>query len=395
MSASFRRIVVACAALAIAQTAQGQLVLDWDPNAGTPGAQGGTGNWLTTITPWLTGGTNQSWVDGAEAIFGGTAGLVTLDSAATANRLTFNTAGYTLQGAGTLTLAGSAGIFVNAATATIALSMAGTNGLVVGSTGTLTLDAPQMYTGLGDFGSVKLGAAGSLNPASSLRVNVDFDMTDHLQSVDLLTGGGTILLGNGTLTVGSQGGSSTFTGTITGTGGLTKTGNGTFRLSSSPTPSSYTGPTTVNGGVLESAGGVPDQSIVTLANASGVEFRLVTSAEVIGGLAGGGSNGGFLNLNGRTLTVGNNTTDAVFTGGTTSSVLGGSLIKVGSNTQTVGQFNATGQVTVNGGTLRMNTSGSGAFNLILANAAGVVLDVNGGTIQPGNISGGGSLGGTV
>lgn len=66
---------------------------------------GGTGTW-NTANNWdaALDGTNASWVAGDDAIFGGTAGTVTLSGATSARSLTFNTDGYTITG-NTLTLA--------------------------------------------------------------------------------------------------------------------------------------------------------------------------------------------------------------------------------------------------------------------------------------------------
>ncbi len=70
------------------------------------------------------------------------------------------------------------------------------------------------------------------------------------------TGGITLTTSTGqpvTLTVGSTGLSSTFAGTIKGSGSLVEQGNGTFTLSGSET---YTGATVVSGGVLQLLGSV-------------------------------------------------------------------------------------------------------------------------------------------
>ena len=79
-----------------------------DPGDGT--SFGGLGTWNATLKNWDNGATHQAWANATTdtAIFGGaTSGVVTLGSAVTANGLTFNTAGYTVSGANTLTLAGT------------------------------------------------------------------------------------------------------------------------------------------------------------------------------------------------------------------------------------------------------------------------------------------------
>jgi len=66
-------------------------------------------------------------------------------------------------------------------------------------------------------------------------------------TIGSLEGTGAVLLGGNTLTVGSNNLTTTFSGSATGSGGLTKIGTGTLTLSGL---SNYTGATTVNNGTL-------------------------------------------------------------------------------------------------------------------------------------------------
>ena len=77
------------------------------------------------------------------------------------------------------------------------------------------------------------------------------DLNGNNQTIATLTGSGAVTLGAGTLTV-NNAVPDAFTGTITGTGGLTKTGAGTLTLGAggAAVQASYTGVTTVNAGVL-------------------------------------------------------------------------------------------------------------------------------------------------
>jgi autotransporter-associated beta strand protein len=63
------------------------------------------------------------------------------------------------------------------------------------------------------------------------------------QSISSLAGAGSVTLGTATLTTGGNSSSTTFSGAISGTGGLTKIGAGTLTLSG---VSSYTGATNIN-----------------------------------------------------------------------------------------------------------------------------------------------------
>ncbi|HEV2330390.1 MAG TPA: autotransporter-associated beta strand repeat-containing protein [Verrucomicrobiae bacterium] len=104
--------LIVCGA-AIAVTASAQQSLTWDP--GKSGGSGGTGTWdLNTSANWYNGTSDVNWFDNSAlgantAIFGGTAGTVTLNSSVSASNLLFNTTGYAINGSGTLTL-GAGGI---------------------------------------------------------------------------------------------------------------------------------------------------------------------------------------------------------------------------------------------------------------------------------------------
>jgi autotransporter-associated beta strand protein len=86
------------------------------------------------------------------------------------------------------------------------------------------------------------------NASITLNGNAVLDISSHNApgvTIGSLAGVGSVLLGANTLTIGSNNQSTTFSGVIQGTGGLTKTG--TLTLTGSNT---YTGNTTVTAGVL-------------------------------------------------------------------------------------------------------------------------------------------------
>jgi autotransporter-associated beta strand protein len=124
--------------------------------------------------------------------------------------------------------------------------------------------------------------------------------TSNLQ-IGSLAGGGTVTLGGNSLTVGGSNSNSSFTGTLTGSSGITKVGTG---LQTFAYPN-YSGPTTISAGTLQLGDGthtfsVPTGTIVdngTLAIAipSGATLTYSNAITGSGGLT---LIGGILNLSG-------------------------------------------------------------------------------------------------
>ena len=131
---------------------------------------GGTGTWDTTTTNW--GGLAWGNTNTDEAIFGGTAGTVTINTGTgvTANRLTFNSTGYSINGnvaADVLTLAGTtpAANVGTGLSATIDAIIAGSAGLVKDGAGTLVLNGANSYTGTTELvsGTLVIGHVDALS----------------------------------------------------------------------------------------------------------------------------------------------------------------------------------------------------------------------------------------
>ena len=84
----------------------------------------------------------------------------------------------------------------------------------------------------------------------TLNGNAELDISTHNApgvTIGSLAGEGLVLLGTNTLTIGSNNQSTTFSGVIQGSNGVTKSGTGTLTLTGNNT---YTGNTTVTGGAL-------------------------------------------------------------------------------------------------------------------------------------------------
>jgi fibronectin-binding autotransporter adhesin len=111
-------------------------------NTTTGAGLGGAGIW-GSASNWFEGVGDVPWTAGSDAVFHGTAGVVTLASPQSANSLTFKSNGYTLTGS-TLTLGTSpANYTVDAGlTATIASAIAGSATMTKAGAGTLILSNP-------------------------------------------------------------------------------------------------------------------------------------------------------------------------------------------------------------------------------------------------------------
>ena len=146
------------------------------------------------------------------------------------------------------------------------LPSSSTAGWGQGLTGTQLFLMTRGYRGRGKHhrqrrsGWVAMAARSSLPRTSSggtasitLNGNAELDITMHNTpgvTIGSLNGAGSVLLGANSLTIGSNNQSTTFSGVIQGTGGVSKTGSGTLTLSGANT---YTGGTTVSAGVLNVA----------------------------------------------------------------------------------------------------------------------------------------------
>ena len=133
-------------------------------NASTGANLGGSGIWSFADANWWDPslGTLQTWTNGSDAVFRGTAGAVTA-STISANSLVFNTTGYSVN-AGTLTMIGAATFNVDTGvTATISSTIAGTNTMVKLGAGTLILaNTNNLNTATNSAGGWRIEGGGTL-----------------------------------------------------------------------------------------------------------------------------------------------------------------------------------------------------------------------------------------
>ena len=239
----------------------------WDGVAGpknNAAINGGSGVWQNSTgnDNWTdaNGLVNAAYSDASFAVFGGTAGTVTVDNslgAVSAAGMQFAANGYTLTG-GAITLTGPQAVIRvgdgSAAgagfVATINAALSGSAQLVKTDAGTLVLGGTNNYTGgtAINGGTLQIASDASLGAASG---GVSFDGGTLATSATLTSNRTVALAGTGTIATANA---TTFTlaGALSGTGALTKAGAGTLLLTGDS--SGYAGATHVAAGTLAVTG---------------------------------------------------------------------------------------------------------------------------------------------
>ena len=327
---------------------------------------GGTGTWDAATTNWTNdaaGTTNQAWVAGDNAFFGGTGGTVTLGADQPVGDITFTSNGYTLSN--------NVLIFANLVNSyTVATGHTAQITSTVGQSGGITTNA---LTKLGE-GKLILSGSGK---------NYTGDTTISAGTLEIRNGPlrGNVI-NNAALIVSNFSGSSTFSTTISGTGSLTKIGGGSVVLSGANT---YTGGTTLSAGTLSLSGGaaLADTGAVTV---NGGTLNILAH-ETIGSLAG---TGGIVHLNTGGLTVDDDNSTHY-----SGVILGANaLTKQGTGTLTLSGANSyTGATTISAGTLQIGNGGTtgtlGSGNV--TNNSALIFNRSDALTYAGDISGTGTL----
>ena len=241
-------------------------------------------------------------------------------------------------------------------TFTVTSALTGAGGLIKDGNGVLVLTAANSYNGSTTVGNGTLKLGGSherLPDSSALTVfsGATFDMATFNETIGSLAGSGNVI-DNGSLVLGVDGTSTTFSGQISGTGRITKTGAGTFELYGI---NSYAGSTTISGGTLSGD---------SIAN-SGSNSAFGRGNFTI-------SNGATLQYTGntastnRTIAIGTGgATIDVYNSGTTLTVSGAitgfpeTLTKTGDGKLTITASNTFGNPFIYGGTLSANSIANG------------------------------------
>lgn len=373
------------AALAMPGRSTAASSLTWDADGTAGGSTGGTGTWSTSTALWNKSGTMVSWVNANSdiAIFGGTAGTITLGEAITAGGLTFNTDGYTLVGNGsTLTLGGSVTVTTANQLALIQANLALAAATTFTGSGNLTFDTGYNVTG-GGFGVSKTGTG---------TLNIKGTITDA-----------------GTLTI--SGGTTNFSGSYTratysNAAGLSVT-SGTLNVTGTLGSSAANplGQTAFSGGSTTNFSGTAylSGSSATFRVGEGTSATVnVTAGTLTIGTSSGGfvlgrsatAGTGFMNISGGTVTVASTSNvirigagyaDTESSGASVMTLSGTGLFDSGTSTGNIllgsnlsGNTTSSGTINLDGGTLAtMRTITGGLYAASIFNFNGGTLKANG------------------
>lgn len=306
---------------------------------------------------------------GSEANLGGNPGSFAADQLTLAGGTLNTTASFSLDDSNRgITLAPAGGtISVNSGTTlTVANAIAGTGNLIVSGSGTLALTTANTFSGTtyANAGTLELGHVNALQNSTlntATAGNVTFTAAGtNTYNLGGLAGNDTVALGANSISVGANNETTTFTGTITGTGGLTKVGNGTLNLTNAST---YSGDTRIEGGMIVLANANALQNSTLDTGPAGTQSANLTLGEGttynIGGLKGSAD----FDLAVSHLSVGANNQDTVFSGALLGA-FNNNVTKVGTGTLTfAGNNTYTGSTTVSAGSLQVGQGGVGQTGL--------------------------------
>lgn len=357
--------------------------LYWDSDATyNNGTIGGTGTWNTSTLNWddnlgTGGGADVAWatntITGDTAVFGGTAGTVTLGAAVNALGLQFLTTGYTIGGSNTLTL-GTGGIDASSLS----------SGTTAISATTLTMGANQSWN---------VGSGSALNVSSALNGG-GFTLTKTGQGTLTLSGTstgfttssltvtqGTVNV-SGQLNVGSNQGASTLT--VNAASGNTATFGMTSSSSSFATGNQITFGNTTGGTAIFNMSGGYMRTQATGTNPAQRDIRV------------GQAGFGVANVTGGSIDIYGYLVGGITTSGATGiwNISGGSVSVLDKGTNnfasTLGATaNTTGVMNVTGtGTFNSNVSGKTASGLFVGENGQAYLNVSG----TGNVNAGADAG---
>ena len=309
---------------------------------------------------------------------------------------------------GTSSVTNNGALAFNEATAvTWNRTISGVGNVTVSGGGPLTISTAQNYTGattVNSGGTLTNNVANAIGSSSAVTVDGTWSLNNFSDTVGSIAGNGTISLLSGNLTAGGNNASTSFTGTITGTGGLTKLGNGTLTISGANT---FSGATNIG-----AAGGSTTGTLALGAsNSLGTgNVNIYTGTLAMGSFSdtvaaltmGGGANGSTAAVTGSgTLTLGGNVTyDATNNPGTATiganvALNGNRTFNIGASASSTPDMTVTG--TISGTNNGITKTGAGVLQLAGTNTYTGITTVSAGTLSVTNLANGGtasSIGGS-
>ncbi|EDY17000.1 autotransporter-associated beta strand repeat protein [Chthoniobacter flavus Ellin428] len=288
-----------------------------------------------------------------------------------------------LQGNGSVTLANvtnqavALSVGANNSSSNFTGALTGPGALIKEGTGTLTLTNPTSTAAITlNAGTIDINNSPNALGGSTFTINggtLNFD-TQNTVFAGALAGSGPLVLTNSNnqpvqFIVGSNGASTTYSGTLSGFGGLIMNGTGTLTLAGDSTGSMSA--ISLQQGTVALATPNAAAGYTLALNGGTLSFGSLTTTTA-GALQ---SNNGTLTLTNTynqavTFTVGGNNSSTTF-GGLLNGL--GTLVKTGTGTLTLGNPNSTAAIALNAGTIDINNSsnglGSGTFT------------INGGTLK--------------
>ena len=291
-------------------------------------------------------------------------------SASTAGAVAVNS----LAGSGTVVL-GATNLGINTASGNFSGSISGTGGLTIAA-GTQTFSGINTYsatTQVASGATLKLAGNGQLASAVQLNAGAILDVSGAVShaTVGNVFGAGAVQLGANTLTLAGTPGNYTFTGTVSGSGGLSLN-NGNYFFNSAL---GYTGVTQLNTGAslyLGGSGSIAASSNVIM-NGGNLTVYASTGGATIAGLSGATGN---VTVNDVNLTLSG--ASGTYGGG----IAGTGGLTVAAGTQTLSSYAAyTGQTTVNSGAALILSSNGALYGTNVVNNG--TLDVSGTTYGTG------------
>jgi outer membrane autotransporter protein len=280
---------------------------------------------------------------------------------------------------------------IDAATFKVDSIISGNGALTKSGTGTMTLKGVNTYTGstVINNGVLKLSGTGSLastvvnvtggtlssdgdgiNDTATVTNDGTFTITGN-ETIGGLRGGGVTNLTGAILTTGNAS-TNIFSGTLSGTGGLTVQGTGKAALSGAI---SYSGETKVTSGTLAIETYGTERNIGDLV-VNGGTLSLDNAILNVDSLAGTGGAVALTTANGQSvLFFGSDNSNTSFSGGVTGDTSLTTLVKQGTGTTSLlGNINTSGSVVVNDGTLELSGSNTFVVDNSNTDATGLFVD---------------------